>query len=126
MTSAPMLISDFDHVECLTLWPEDNPDDFQAKLEEKISAVDCGDGVFVLADLFGGTPCNRALYALGDKVRVLGGMSLPMLLSLLNARMDTDDLDEITEAVLAETRVAIVDVNSLIKKRMAQEQETND
>jgi len=117
MTSAPMLYTDFTQCVSLTLWPEDNPDEFQAKLIEKVKEVDTGDGVFILADLLGGTPCNRAMYLLGDKVRVLTGLSMPMLVTLLSTREDTDDFDEITAEVLEMAKEGTVDVNELMKNR---------
>ncbi|MEA5050035.1 MAG: PTS sugar transporter subunit IIA [Oscillospiraceae bacterium] len=117
MTSAPMLYPDFCQCESLTLWPEDNPDEFQAKLEAKVKEVDTGDGVFILADLLGGTPCNRSMYLLGDRVRVLSGLSMPMLVTLLSTREDTSDLDEITSETLEMAKVGTVDVNELMKQR---------
>ncbi|MEG0832461.1 MAG: PTS sugar transporter subunit IIA [Oscillospiraceae bacterium] len=119
MTSAPMLYPDFGQVECLTLWPEDNPDDFQSKLEQKVKDVDTGDGVFILADLLGGTPSNRAAYLLNDKVRMLSGLSLVMLLTLLSLREDSTDFEEVSKGLLEETHAGIVDVNELLKKREA-------
>ncbi len=117
MTSAPMLFTDFGQCVSLTLWPEDNPDAFQAKLKEKVKEVDTGDGVFILADLLGGTPCNRSMYLLGDKVRVLTGLSMPMLVTLLSIREDTNDFDEITAEVLEMAKAGTVDVNELMKNR---------
>lgn len=117
MTSGPMLYPDFEQVDCLTLWHADNPDEFQEKLEAKIKAVDSGDGVFILADMMGGTPSNRAIYSLSPKVRMLSGMNLPMLLSLLSAREDTNNLDEIARLVLEETNAGILDVNEALRKK---------
>ena len=117
MTSAPMLYPEFSQVTCLTLWPEDNPDEFQSKLEAKVKEVDTGDGVFILADLMGGTPCNKAMYSLGDKVKMLTGLSLVMLLALLSVREDTNDFDAITSDVMEQTLAGIHDVNKLLKEK---------
>jgi len=117
MTTAPMLFTDFTQCVSLTLWPDDNPDDFQAKLEEKIKEVDTGDGVFILADLLGGTPCNRAaaLCVNSDKVKVLSGLSVPMLVTLLSTREDTNDFDEITAEVIDMAKFGVVDVSEMMK-----------
>lgn len=115
MTSAPMLFPDFSQCVSLTLWPEDNPDEFQTKLEAKIKEVDTGDGVFILADLLGGTPCNRSMYLMSDRVRVLTGLSMPMLVTLLSTREDTNDFDEITAEVLEMAVAGTVDVNEITK-----------
>ncbi|MEG1180789.1 MAG: hypothetical protein RSD39_02015, partial [Oscillospiraceae bacterium] len=77
------------------------------------------DGVFILADLLGGTPSNRAAYLLNDKVRMLSGLSLVMLLTLLSLREDSTDFEEVSKGLLEETHAGIVDVNELLKKREA-------
>ena len=114
MSSASMLVPQLENVTSLTLWPDDNPDEFQQKIEAAVKAADTGDGVFILADMLGGTPCNRAMYSIGDKVRMMTGLSLPMLYSLINIREETSDLDVLARDVMAEAKDAMVDVNELM------------
>jgi mannose/fructose-specific phosphotransferase system component IIA len=116
VSSAGMLAPDLSQLSALTLWPEDNPDEFQKKLQEAIKEVDTGEGVFVLADMLGGTPCNRAIYFIGEKVRLLTGLSLPMLYSLLTIREEGGDPASIARDVLAEAREGMVDVNEITNK----------
>jgi mannose/fructose/sorbose-specific phosphotransferase system IIA component len=115
ISSASMLIEQVENIISLTLWPDDNPDDFQQKLEAAVKTADTGDGVFILADMLGGTPANRAMYCLGEKVRMITGLSLPMLCSLINIREETSDLDVLTQEVMGEAREGMVNVNELIK-----------
>lgn len=117
LSSASMLVPQLEQVDFLALWPQDNPDDFQAKLGMKIGELDTGDGVFLLADLLGGTPSNRAMYFVGDRVRVLTGLSLPMLCSLLFMREGATDLEALADEVMAETQTGTVDVNKLLKEK---------
>lgn len=84
-------------VATVSLFPADSPEDFDVKLAEAIENVDSGDGVIILADLLGGTPCNRSAYKLSEKVQVITGMNLPIFVELLGLRMGGD-----------------VDINSLI------------
>ncbi|MCL1812916.1 MAG: PTS sugar transporter subunit IIA [Treponema sp.] len=114
LSSASMLVPQLDNVTSLTLWPDDNPDEFQQKIEAAVKAADTGDGVFILADMLGGTPCNRAMYSIGDKVRMMTGLSLPMLYSLINIREETSDLAVLARDVMAEAKDAMVDVNELM------------
>jgi len=114
MSSASMLVPQLENVTSLTLWPDDNPDEFQQKIEAAVKAADTGDGVFILADMLGGTPANRAMYCLGDKVRMMTGLSLPMLYSLINIREETSDLAALAKDVMAEAKDAMVDVNELM------------
>jgi len=57
-------------------------------------ALDDGDGVLVLTDLFGSTPSNIAckLHSVSN-VRVVSGLNLPMLIRVLNyPKLDLDEL----------------------------------
>jgi mannose/fructose-specific phosphotransferase system component IIA len=114
VSSASMLVPQLNQLTSVTLWPDDNPDEFQKKLEAAVKETDTGDGVFILADMLGGTPSNRAMYSLGDKVRMLTGLSLPMLYSLLNIREESTDLAAIAKDVMNEAKEGMVDVNEMM------------
>jgi mannose/fructose/sorbose-specific phosphotransferase system IIA component len=114
LSSVSMLVPEMENITSLTLWPDDNPDEFQQKIEAAVKAADTGEGVFILADMLGGTPCNRAMYCLGDKVKMMTGLSLPMLYSLLTIREETSDLAVLAKDVMAEAKDAMVDVNELM------------
>ena len=48
---------------------------------------DTGDGVVLLTDMFGGTPCNLAISMMEKKgVEVIAGVNLPMLVKLAKVR----------------------------------------
>jgi PTS system mannose-specific IIA component len=115
ISSASMLVSELKQAASLTLWPEDNPDEFTEKLETAVKELDTGEGVFILADMLGGTPANQAVRVLGDKVRMLTGLSLPMLYSFLTIREETSDFAVLVKDVMAEAKDSITDVNELIK-----------
>jgi mannose PTS system EIIA component len=52
-----------------------------------IKRVDLGKGVLILTDMFGGTPSNMSLAFLQeDRVEVLSGLNLPMLIQVSNSR----------------------------------------
>jgi PTS system mannose-specific IIA component len=76
-------------------------DDMEARRQEiaaAIAAVDSGEGVIVLTDLFGGTPSNLAISLMkAGKVEVIAGINLPMLIRLAKAR----SCMELAEAVTA-------------------------
>ncbi|HVI76470.1 MAG TPA: PTS sugar transporter subunit IIA [Anaeromyxobacteraceae bacterium] len=69
-------------------------DDARAQLAEAIRAVDDGDGVLVLTDMFGGSPANLALTFLDDHIEVLTGVNLPMLVKLSTCRAEGAKLRE--------------------------------
>lgn len=60
--------------------------------------LDSGDGVLVLSDLYGATPCNigLSLRQPGIRVHCVSGLNLPMLLRVLNyADQSLDELAQI-------------------------------
>lgn len=59
----------------------------QSELLETVAAVDGGNGVVLLTDLFGGTPCNLAISVMGQsQVEVISGLNLPLLIKLASLR----------------------------------------
>ncbi|SFD07332.1 PTS sugar transporter subunit IIA [Tropicimonas isoalkanivorans] len=59
----------------------------QAEILEAADAVDSGDGVVVVTDMFGGSPSNLSLRACDKENRkILYGANLPMLIKLAKSR----------------------------------------
>jgi mannose/fructose/sorbose-specific phosphotransferase system IIA component len=113
ISSAAMLLTEPQQLTAVSFYPADNPDELQEKIANAVKEVDTGDGVVILADMLGGTPCNRAMYSIGEKVRMLTGLSLPMLYTLLTVREETSDLASLAKDVLSEAADGMVDVNEL-------------
>jgi PTS system ascorbate-specific IIA component len=64
-----------------------------------IATVDEGDGVLLLADLYGATPCNVATRLIEPgRIELVAGVNLPMLLRLLTHR--DGDLDTLVRRVV--------------------------
>lgn len=60
---------------------------------ELIDNIDVGDGVLVLADIYGATPCNTICKLLRPgKVEAVAGVNLPMLLKALTYRNEALNL----------------------------------
>ncbi|MFN4171250.1 MAG: PTS sugar transporter subunit IIA, partial [Pseudorhodobacter sp.] len=61
--------------------------DKQAEICAAAEAVDQGDGVVVVTDMFGGSPSNLSLPAcIGRNRRIVYGANLPMLIKLAKSR----------------------------------------
>lgn len=55
----------------------------QGKIRNSLDRLDEGEGVLILTDMFGGTPCNIALTFLEPgKVEIVTGVNLPMVVRL--------------------------------------------
>lgn len=69
--------------EAVSLDWDDDSDAAQAKIGAAIAKMQGVDGVLILTDTYGGTPCNLAMtfYEPG-KVEVVSGVNLPMVMRL--------------------------------------------
>ncbi|MFQ5581978.1 MAG: PTS sugar transporter subunit IIA [Mariprofundaceae bacterium] len=80
---------------------DDNPDALRQQLDVLIRSCDVGDGVLLLADMFGGTPCNVAIAALRPgKVEVVSGFNLPLLIKAATLRQSLNDLSALAHQVV--------------------------
>lgn len=72
----------------------DDVERFEGRVADTVRRADAGDGVLILTDLIGATPCNIAQrLAPMHHVRVLSGISLPMVLRVFTyARSDLSQL----------------------------------
>lgn len=85
--SAKLFFGDIiEQLDYLCLCVDDGAEEFGERVSQKVNELDCGDGVVILADLYGGTPCNQAIPYLNDKVDVISGMNFAMLVQLLTER----------------------------------------
>lgn len=71
----------------ISIGAEDDRSRRQREICDAADAVDTGDGVVVVTDMFGGSPSNLALDACAPENRkVLYGANLPMLIKLAKLR----------------------------------------
>ena len=78
-----------------------DPDALLPSASAALRRIDGGHGVLVLVDLYGATPSNLAarLARLGTPVHRVAGLSLPMLLRVMNyADADFDELQRVAAA----------------------------
>lgn len=74
-------------IDAVCIGPDDDMEQRRAEILEKVGAVDAGDGVVLLTDMFGGTPSNLAISIMDKaKVEVIAGLNLPMLVKLASVR----------------------------------------
>lgn len=88
-------------VEALEVPCGADPEAMLAQGSAALRRVDDGDGVLLLTDLYGATPSNLAaqLAQLGTPAKRVSGLSLPMLLRVLNyADLGLDQLPAVAAA----------------------------
>jgi PTS system mannose-specific IIA component len=75
------------NVATICIGPDDDMEHCRGDIRHAIESVDQGDGVVMLTDMFGSTPCNLAMSMLDrQRLEVLSGMNLPMLVKLAQFR----------------------------------------
>jgi PTS system mannose-specific IIA component len=97
-------------------------DDARSRLGEAVRRVDSGDGVLVLTDMFGGTPANLALTFLDEKLEVVTGVNLPMVLKLATARSGELSLRAAAELVTGYGQKNITLASDLLRTRVRKSQ----
>ena len=74
-------------VQAISIAAEENRSDKQAEICAAADAVDSGEGVIIVTDMFGGSPSNLSLRACSpENRRILYGANLPMLIKLAKSR----------------------------------------
>jgi mannose PTS system EIIA component len=75
------------HIAAVCIGPEDDMEQRRADILDSVRAVDTGEGVVLLTDMFGGTPSNLAISVMDRaKIEVIAGINLPMLIKLASLR----------------------------------------
>ena len=122
---AELIVGPQERLRAVPLAPGEDMESMRARIEAAVKEVDGGDGVIVLADMFGGTPSNLSLpFHKEGKVEVLTGVNLPMILKLASARSATPEegeavpgLTEIAEAVAEHARRNIRTASEILRKK---------
>jgi PTS system mannose-specific IIA component len=80
-----------ERIEPVCIDPDDDMESRRDEIAAAIAKVDQGAGVIILTDLFGGTPSNLAISLMKtEKIEVIAGVNLPMLIRLEGARKVMD------------------------------------
>lgn len=97
------VVGPLDRAQAVSTAPADDLRQKQAEINAAVAAVDGGQGVAVVTDMFGGTPCNLAIGTMAsEQVEVIYGANLPMLVKL--AKMRDRPLPEAIEAAIESGR----------------------
>jgi PTS system ascorbate-specific IIA component len=87
-TAASILDKQLPEVNFISISANLKPDDlghYADQVKNMINQLDIEKGVLILTDICGATPYNLAKYFASDKnIKIVSGISLPMLLRVLN------------------------------------------
>jgi PTS system mannose-specific IIA component len=91
VNAAEMIVGDLPQFAAVSIGWHDEVNDAREDIAQAIERVRAEDGVLVLTDMFGGTPSNLGMTFLEkDKIEVITGVNLPMLIKLTSLRGSSD------------------------------------
>jgi PTS system mannose-specific IIA component len=91
VNAAEMIVGDLPAAAAVSIGWHDDVQMAREQIERAIDRVGASGGVVLLTDMFGGTPTNLALpFLVKDRVEVVTGVNLPMLIKLASRRASAD------------------------------------
>jgi PTS system mannose-specific IIA component len=98
---------------------QDSLANMQSKIEALLKSISCEDGVLILADMIGGTPCNASVPMCREyNIEVLTGVNLPMVLSAAFACKTVKNISELADKVCTDGQKSVINVKKLLLSRM--------
>ncbi len=85
--AAEHVVGPMPQMQTVCIGPDDDLEYASDEIRAAIVKADANKGVLILTDMFGGTPSNLSISLLKDnRVEVIAGANLPMLIKLSEAR----------------------------------------
>ena len=111
---AQMLMGEQENIHIISVLVDSNIDMLRQKMQSSYSQLNQGNGVSMLVDIRGGTPCNLAseLLISHDDVLLFCGFNIPVLLEVLNSREGT--LNDVKQAIEDIFPQSCIDVKQLL------------
>ena len=99
IATAEFVVGKIEGVAAVSIDSETNAFEARKAISRAIKEVERGDGVLLMTDLFGGSPSNIAFSFLNnEKIEVVTGLNLPMILTFWNKRVNSS-LSELATSV---------------------------
>lgn len=87
VAAAEHILGPQEQMRAVAIGPTDDMEERRTDIIDAVRAVDRGDGVVIVTDMFGGTPSNLAISVINQvKIEVIAGVNLPMLIKLAEVR----------------------------------------
>jgi PTS system mannose-specific IIA component len=89
LNAAEFIVGRVEAADSVSIIETSDSEGIHKMIQEKVQALDKGQGVLILTDMFGGTPSNISLSFLKeDMIEVLTGVNLPMVLAIARNRSE--------------------------------------
>jgi mannose PTS system EIIA component len=118
LAAAQVISGQLSSFEAISLDWGDGFDEARAKVRVAIERLDQGQGVLILTDMFGGTPCNIAMTFLQPgKIEVLTGVNLPMVLRLACQAGEDGNVAELARAIQAKAQKSLCLGSDMVQRK---------
>ena len=115
VNAAETIVGDLPNFFAVSIGWHEDVQDAREEIAAAIARVQGSEGVLVATDMFGGTPANLGITFLEpDKVEVVTGVNLPMLIKAANLR-EQQDLTAVARSLREHGRNAIWVASDLLK-----------
>jgi len=105
----------YENLAAISIDIKENPDVLLKKIKKGIKKVRHGQGVIIFTDMFGGTPSNLSYSFLEeDKVEVMSGVNLPILMKAMEIR-DKTPLMETVQILVEYGKRSISQASAILK-----------
>jgi PTS system mannose-specific IIA component len=123
VSAAEMIVGEIPNINAVSIGWQESPEEADREIKDALARVDQGKGVVLLTDMFGGTPSNVSLTFLEkDKVEVVTGVNLPMLIKLVSLReQEKHSLLEIARLTCAQGKESIYQTSDLLSGKRGKE-----
>ena len=116
LATARQIVGELPNVATCHVEPGASAESLKAQVCAAVTAVDQGDGVIVLADLLGGSPCTQSLMLCSkQQLEVLSGVNLPMLLKASSLRNERTSLSELANELASYGQRNIANASALLR-----------
>ena len=101
LATAEQIVGPLATVTWCSVEPGSSAEELRERIHEAVQRVEQGDGVLVLADLFGGSPCRESM-ALCAKanLEVVCGVNLPMVIKAASLRHEGHSVATLAQALV--------------------------
>jgi len=98
LDAAERIVGRTEGIRAVSMDWDDDVADARQEIDAAIKEVDRGRGVLIFTDMFGGTPTNVSLAFLEqDRVEIITGVNLPMIIKLTSVQNQEGSLLEIAQ-----------------------------
>lgn len=112
--AAEVIMGNTENIATVNLNAGDDIEKLGKKINNAILEVNQGDGVVVLVDLVSASPYNQSVLAtnqldpeLRDKVYIIGGVNLPMLLEIINHQILGTQIEIVAKSAAEQAKECI-------------------